>query len=178
MNYNPMLEYQRNQLLAQQAMIQNQLSQLNQMTPQIQMNQPVNVPANTQYFVKEINGFEEAKRIVPNLGQIYVLINSKDGKIYLKQINPDTGRSDYLFYNIGNAEESTEKDPITLIGERLTNIEKAIGDMRNESVSGNAAVPEPCEKPDERALAESARADEGTESANVSAGSANDKRKK
>ena len=107
MNYNPMLDYQRNQLLAQQAMIQNQLSQLNQMTPQ--MNQ-VNVPANTQYFVKEINGFEEAKRIVPNLGQIYVLINSKDGKIYLKQINPDTGRSDYLFYNIDNAEESTEKE--------------------------------------------------------------------
>lgn len=175
MNYNPMLDYQRNQLLAQQAMIQNQLSQLNQMTPQ--MNQ-VNVPANTQYFVKEINGFEEAKRIVPNLGQIYVLINSKDGKIYLKQINPDTGRSDYLFYNIDNAEESTEKDPITLIGERLTNIEKAIGDMRNESVSGNAAVPEPCEKSDERNLAESAGADESTESANVSAGSANDKRKK
>lgn len=175
MNYNPMLEYQRNQLLAQQAMIQNQLSQLNQMTPQ--MNQ-VNVPANTQYFVKEINGFEEAKRIVPNLGQIYVLINSKDGKIYLKQINPDTGRSDYLFYNIDNAEESTEKDPITLIGERLTNIEKAIGDMRNESISGNAAVPEPCEKSDKRNLAESAGADEGTESAGLSAGSANDKRKK
>ena len=175
MNYNPMLEYQRNQLLAQQAMIQNQLSQLNQMSPQ--MNQ-VNVPANTQYFVKEINGFEEAKRIVPNLGQIYVLINSKDGKIYLKQINPDTGRSDYLFYNIDNAEESTEKDPITLIGERLTNIEKAIGDMRNESVSSNAAVPEPCEKPDERNLAESAGADEGTESAGLSASSANDKRKK
>lgn len=173
--YNPMIDYKRNELMAQQAMIQQQLAQLNQMTPQ--MNQ-VNVPANTQYFVKEIAGFEEAKRIVPNLGQIYVLINSKDGKIYLKQINPDTGRSDYLFYNIDNAEESTEKDPITLIGERLTNIEKAIGDMRNESVSGNAAVPELSEKPDERTLAESAGADESAESASLSAGSANDKRKK
>lgn len=173
--YNPMIDYKRNELMAQQAMIQQQLAQLNQMTPQ--MNQ-VSVPANTQYFVKEIASFEEAKRIVPNLGQIYVLINSKDGKIYLKQINPDTGRSDYLFYNIDNAEENIEKDPITLIGERLSNIEKSIGELRNESVSGNTAVPELSEKSDERPLAESAGADESTESANVSAGTANDKRKK
>lgn len=176
--YNPMIDYKRNELMAQQAMIQQQLAQLNQMTPQIQMNQPVNVPANTQYFVKEVAGFDEAKRIVPNLGQVYVLINSKDGKIYLKQLNPDTGKSDYLFYNVDNAEENIEKDPITLIDERLSNIEKAIGDMRNESVSSNAAVPESCEKSDERNHAESVRTDEGTESAGLSAGSANDKRKK
>ena len=36
-NFNPMLDYQRNQLMAQQAMIQNQLNQMNQMQYKVSM---------------------------------------------------------------------------------------------------------------------------------------------
>jgi|GEM_PF-5536365 len=175
MSYNPMIDYKRNELMAQQAMIQQQLAQLNQMS-QPQMQPLQQVPQNnqqTQYFVREIGNFDEAKRIVPGFGEIYVLIDGTCGKIYLKQMNPDTGKSDYLFYNIDNTEKEEAKDPMAVINERLTKIENSIGGLY-ESISGNGAGPEPHAEPD----GGNDGTDEGKKSAAVQSGTADDKRKK
>lgn len=166
--YNPMIEYQRNQLMAQQAMIQTQLNQMNM------QYQPPQNPLQTQYFAKEVNGFEETKRIVPNPSEIYIFIDGSNGKIYLKQMNSENGRSEYISYSMDKVERA--KDPIEQINERLIRIEEKIGG-RYEPVSVNADGAESCGR-DKRNAQEPVGADEGTESAGVQPGTADDKRKK
>lgn len=166
--YNPMIEYQRNQLMAQQAMIQNQLNQMNM------QYQPPQNPLQTQYFAKEVNGFEETKRIVPNPSEIYIFIDGTSGKIYLKQMNSENGRSEYISYSMDKVERA--KDPIEQINERLIRIEEKIGG-RYEPVSANADGTESVGR-DKRNAQEPVGADEGAESAGVQPGTADDKRKK
>lgn len=169
--YNPMIDYQRNQLLAQQAMIQQQLNQMNQQYPQVQQN-----PLQTQYFAKEVNGFDETKRIIPNPSEIYIFIDGANGKIYLKQMNSENGRSEYLTYKIDASANEAPKDPIEQINERLIRIEEKIGG-RYEPVSANADGAESVGR-DKRNAQEPVGADEGAESAGVQPGTADDKRKK
>lgn len=166
--YNPMIEYQRNQLMAQQAMIQNQLNQMNM------QYQPPQNPLQTQYFAKEVNGFEETKRIVPNPSEIYIFIDGTSGKIYLKQMNSENGRSEYISYSMDKVEQA--KDPIEQINERLIRIEEKIGG-RYEPVSANADGAESGGR-DKRNAQEPVGADEGAESAGIQPGTADDKRKK
>lgn len=166
--YNPMIDYQRNQLMAQQAMIQNQLNQMNM------QYQPPQNPLQTQYFAKEVNGFEETKRIVPNPSEIYIFIDGTSGKIYLKQMNSENGRSEYISYSMDKVERA--KDPIEQINERLIRIEEKIGG-RYEPVSANADGAESCGR-DKRNAQEPVGADEGAESAGIQPGTADDKRKK
>lgn len=166
--YNPMIEYQRNQLMAQQAMIQNQLNQMNM------QYQPPQNPLQTQYFAKEVNGFEETKRIVPNPSEIYIFIDGTSGKIYLKQMNSENGRSEYISYSMDKVERA--KDPIEQINERLIRIEEKIGG-RYEPVSANADGAESGGR-DKRNAQEPVGADEGAESAGIQPGTADDKRKK
>lgn len=166
--YNPLLDYQRNQLMAQQAMIQSQLNQMN-----IQYQPPQN-PLQTQYFAKEVSGFEETKRIVPNPSEIYIFIDGTSGKIYLKQMNSENGRSEYISYSMDKVERA--KDPIEQINERLIRIEEKIGG-RYEPVSANADGAESGGR-DKRNAQEPVGADEGAESAGVQPGTADDKRKK
>jgi hypothetical protein len=163
-----MIEYQRNQLMAQQAMIQNQLNQMN-----MQYQSPQN-PLQTQYFAKEVNGFEETKRIVPNPSEIYIFIDGTSGKIYLKQMNSENGRSEYISYSMDKVERA--KDPIEQINERLIRIEEKIGG-RYEPVSANADGAESGGR-DKRNAQEPVGADEGAESAGIQPGTADDKRKK
>lgn len=166
--YNPLLDYQRNQLMAQQAMIQNQLNQMNM------QYQPPQNPLQTQYFAKEVNGFEETKRIVPNPSEIYIFIDGTSGKIYLKQMNSENGRSEYISYSMDKVERA--KDPIEQINERLIRIEEKIGG-RYEPVSANADGAESGGR-DKRNAQEPVGADEGAESAGIQPGTADDKRKK
>lgn len=166
--YNPMIEYQRNQLMAQQAMIQNQLNQMNM------QYQPPQNPLQTQYFAKEVSGFEETKRIVPNPSEIYIFIDGTSGKIYLKQMNSENGRSEYISYSMDKVERA--KDPIEQINERLIRIEEKIGG-RYEPVSANADGAESGGR-DKRNAQEPVGADEGAESAGIQPGTADDKRKK
>lgn len=166
--YNPMIEYQRNQLMAQQAMIQNQLNQMNM------QYQPPQNPLQTQYFAKEVNGFEETKRIVPNPSEIYIFIDGTSGKIYLKQMNSENGRSEYISYSMDKVERA--KDPIEQINERLIRIEEKIGG-RYEPISANADGTESGGR-DKRNAQEPVGADEGAESAGIQPGTADDKRKK
>lgn len=161
MMYNPMIEYQRNQLMAQQAMIQNQLNQMNM------QYQPPQNPLQTQYFAKEVSGFEETKRIVPNPSEIYIFIDGTSGKIYLKQMNSENGRSEYISYSMDKVERA--KDPIEQINERLIRIEEKIGG-RYESVPVDA-------EPDGGNAESDDGKNEGHESADVRQGYADDKRK-
>lgn len=162
MNYNPLLEYQRNQLMAQQAMIQNQLNQMNQQYPQQN-------PLQTQYFAKEVNGFDETKRIIPNPSEIYIFIDGNAGRIYLKQMNSENGRAEYLTYNLDSSQVAMAKDPMEQINERLARIEERIGGV-NESVPVVAEPDRGDAKPDDGE-------NEEHESADVRQGNANDKRK-
>jgi len=141
--YNPMLDYQRNRILAQQAALQQQLANLEQMNPPM-YQQPMSAqnpspqPPQTRYFTQEVASFDEAKRAVPNPGEVYVFMDGNAGKIYLKQMNTDTGRSDYLVYTLDTSGQSVPKDPMSVIDERLRKIEDFLGGLRNESVPGNA----------------------------------------
>ena len=97
--YNPMLDYQRNQLLAQQAAIQNQLAQLGQPPAQYQPNPQ---PPAPQYFVREVASFEDVKRVPPDPCATYLFPDTTTGKIYMKRLNSDTGRSEYFVYALEN----------------------------------------------------------------------------
>ena len=136
-NYNPMLDYQRNQLIAQQAMIQNQLNQMNH-TPQMQFNP---YPQNTQpqFFVRQVGSVDEAKGYPIDPSTIYFFPDIGTGKIYLKRLNTENGKSEFFTYGLQEEKPVEEKsDPIDQINARLANIEKIIGGKKyDESVSGN-----------------------------------------
>lgn len=175
--YNPMLEYQRNQLMAQQAMIQNQLNQMNQQYPAQQYQQQYQQnPLQTQYFAKEVNNFDETKRIIPNPNEIYILLDSSGQKIYLKQMNSENGRAEYLTYNIDRTANDTPKDPMEQINARLTAIENKIGGLY-ESVSSNEPVQTNNEQSGWNDQKSNDREAEKHESTDVRPGYANDKRK-
>lgn len=178
--YNPMLDYQRNRLLAQQAAIQAELNNLNQLSQTPPQYQSQINPLQTQYFAKEVNGFDETKRVVPNPSEIYIFLDSNAGKIYLKQMNSENGRAEYLTYNIDKSANGTPKDPIEQINERLTAIEKQIGGLY-ESVSGNAEIQPVQGKPngnvDGELHSEPVRTDGTTEPAEIPANQADAKRK-
>ena len=164
MNFNPMLDYQRNQLMAQQALIQNQLNQMNQpqFTPYPQNNTP-------QFFVRQIGHIEEAKGYPVDPNTIYFFLDSGNGKIYMKQLNTTNGKSDFFTYSVQEQTEEKKNDPIEQINERLTNIEKIIGGIYDKSVS-DVAESNGC-----NATANVTK-NAKPKSADVSAGSANDKR--
>ena len=137
-SFNPMLDYQRNQLLAQQAMIQNQLNQMNQMQPpQAQFN-PYPQNNQPQFFVRQVGSIEEAKGFPVDPSTMYFFLDTGNGKIYMKQLNTNNGKSDFYTYTV---QESTapekQSDPIIEINQRLSNIENIIGGIYGKSISGD-----------------------------------------
>ena len=167
--YNPMLDYQRNQLLAQQAMIQNQLNQMQgqQFTPYVQQQ-----PQQPQFVVRQVGNVEEAKGFPIDPLSTFLFVDTGSGHIYLKRLNTSNGKSDFFTYGV--VEDVPQVDPMGQINERLTNIEKLIGGMYDKSVSSNGDVAESDGSHPEPNVGENA----GAESADVSAGTADGKRKK
>lgn len=170
--YNPMLDYQRNQLLAQQAAIQNQLAQLGQPSAQYQPNPQ---PPAPQYFVREVASFEDVKRVPPDPCATYLFPDTTTGKIYMKRLNSDTGRSEYFVYALENDAESANTDPMQQMNARLERIEKILGGM-NESVSENRANAEVYAEPDERSTKSNVAKNAKTKSADVPECATDDKR--
>ena len=162
MYYNPMTEYQRNQLLAQQQMIQNQLSQM----------QGQFVPQSPQFIVRQVGNVEEAKGFPVDPISTFLFVDTGSGHIYLKRLNPTNGKSDFFVYGV--VEDKPSVDPMGQINERLTNIEKLIGGIYGKSVPSNGNVAESDGSHPEPNAGENARA----EPADVSAGTADGKRKK
>ena len=137
-NFNPMLDYQRNQLIAQQAMIQNQLNQINHMNPPVQQFNPY-PQNNPQFFVRQVGSVDEAKSFPVDPATIYFFPDTGTGKIYMKRLNTDNGKSEFFTYNLQENFE-TEKvsvDPMEQINKRLTNIENIIGGIYDKSVSND-----------------------------------------
>ena len=134
-NFNPMLDYQRNQLMAQQAMIQNQLNQMNQNQPQFtpypQNNQP-------QFFVRQVGSVDEAKGFPVDLNTIYFFPDTSNGKIYMKQLNTNNGKSNFYTYIVQESPAPEQQsDPMIEINKRLSNIETIIGGLYDKSISSN-----------------------------------------
>lgn len=172
--YNPMLDYQKNQLLAQQQMIQNQLNQLNH---QRQSFQPYPVQNQSeQFFIKQVGSIDEAKSYPVDPSIIYLFPDTGTGKIYLKRLNTDNGKSELFIYS----PEIVSKDDLQtkevskddLLTSRLDSIEKKIGEVY-ESISGFKVY---AESPRGNAAADASK-DAEAEPAEVPAGKSNAGRK-
>lgn len=143
MMYNPMLDYQRNQLLAQQAMVQNQMSQ-----PMMQPTfNPYPQPQQPQFFVKQIGSIDEARAYPVDPNVIYLFPDTGNGNIYFKRLNTDNGKSEIIIYKPTQEGEVVEVNASDNIIKRLDSIEKSIGGL-NESVSRLTTVSERNEKSD------------------------------
>ena len=168
--FNPILDFQRNQLMAQQAMIQNQLNQMNQnMQPQAQFN-PYPQNNQPQFFVRQVGNIDEARSYPVDPNTMYFFLDTGNGKIYMKQLNTNNGKSDFFTYTV--QEELSEKkvDPMDEINNRLTNIEKIIGGLYDKSISSDASN----EKSNGDGSTTNVRKNEKPKSSNVQSGSAND----
>lgn len=126
--YNPVLDYQRNQYLAQQAMAQNQMNQMHQPT-----FNPYPQPQQPQYFVRNM-GYDEAKAFPADPGMIYLFPDVSNGKIYLKRLNSDNGKSEIYIYTPSQEGEVVVDDSNKTIEKRLDSIDEKIGGLY-ESIS-------------------------------------------
>lgn len=173
--FNPMLDYQRNQLIAQQAMIQNQLNQMNQMQPpQAQFN-PYPQNNQPQFFVRQVGSIDEARSFPVDPNTMYFFLDTGNGKIYMKQLNTNNGKSDFYTY-IVQEQTTPEKqvDPISEINKRLSNIENIIGGLYDKSVSSN----ESNAKSNELSSATNDGKVQKSKSSDVQSGARNDKGEK
>lgn len=138
-NFNPMLDYQRNQLMAQQAMIQNQLNQINHINPAPQQFNPYPQNNQPQFFVRQVGNVDEARSFPVDPSTIYFFPDTGTGKIYMKRLNTDNGKSEFFTYSLQEEVEEKKIDPMEQINLRLTNIENIIGGIANDkSISSNA----------------------------------------
>lgn len=174
MNYNPMLDYQRNQLLAQQAMIQNQLNQMNyHQQPQAQFN-PYPQNNQPQFFVRQVGNIEEAKSYPVDPNTMYFFLDTGNGKIYMKQLNSNNGKSDFYSYVLQeNIVEEKKIDPIEEIKTKLNDIQYKIGELYGKSISSISSN----KKSNGNVTETNAGQDAKTKSADVSTSSTDDKRK-
>lgn len=173
--FNPMMDYQRNQLLAQQAMIQNQLNQMNQFNQQQLQFNPYPQNNQPQFLVRQIGNIDEARSYPVDPNTMYFFLDTGTGKIYMKRLNMDNGKSEFFAYNLEENIQENKSDPMQEINERLTNIEKIIGGLVNDKSISNDEV-------NAKSDGIHAESDVGkiqeSESADVQSGTANDKRKK
>lgn len=131
--YNPMLDYQRNNLMAQQQMIQNQLNQLNM---QRQTFNPY-PQHNDLFFVRQVGSIEEVKGYPVEPQTIYLFPDTGTGDIYLKRLNTENGKSEIIIYKAHSESENVVQKPLATkdnIDSKLESIEKKIGDVY-ESIS-------------------------------------------
>ncbi len=168
-----MLDYQRNQLIAQQAMIQNQLNQMNQMQPQAQFS-PYPQNNQPQFFVRQVGSIDEAKGFPVDPNTMYFFLDTGNGKIYMKQLNTSNGKSDFYTYTVEEQVTPEKKvDPMEEINNRLSNIENIIGGLYDKSISGN----EGGKKSDGVYSATNVGKNEKSKSTDVQSSTTNDKRK-
>lgn len=173
-NYNPMLDYKRNQLLAEQAMIQNQLNAMNKAAPISQFS-PHPQQSQSNFFVRQVGNMDEARAYPADPGIMYFFLDTGSGKIYLKQLNSMNGKSDFYVYSVQEQEIPQAKaDPFEQINARLTNIEKLIGGIYDKPISGITGD----EQPNGGNAEANSSKNAGSKSSYVPASPADDKRKK
>lgn len=172
-NYNPMLDYQRNNLLAQQQMIQQQLNQLNS---QRQTFNPYPQQTSDPFFVRQVGSVEEVKGFPVEPQTMYLFPDTGTGDIYLKRLNTDNGKSEIIVYKPQPTEKSApvheERASVPEIEKRLGSIEKKLGEVY-ESISGLKVYAEPVGS---HATADAVK-NAGPESSEIQPSNANAKRK-
>lgn len=101
----------------------------NQMYGQ-QMNFPpqFQTPQVNSRFVTNI---DEAKAAMIDPLSYNLFLDSGNGKIYLKKL-ANNGQSEFLAYSVEEIKEEKKQNPIEEINERLSNIEKFLGGLKND----------------------------------------------
>lgn len=103
--------------------------------PQPQLNFPQR--QMPQVNVRFVTSVDEAKAAMIDGFSTNLFLDSGNGKIYLKKMN-NNGLADFLVYEMSEAKVPEEKDPMKEINERLTNIERYLGGLKNEPVPSDA----------------------------------------
>lgn len=99
--------------------------------PQQQAQQ---MPQINSRFVTNI---EEAKAAMIDPLSMNLFLDSGTGRIYLKKLS-NNGQSEFLCYSVEAAKETKQTDPMEEIKGRLTNIEKYLGELRDDKSVSNA----------------------------------------
>lgn len=97
--------------------------------PQAQTMQHVPQPTEPKVVTYSVETVEQMAAINPMPNTLYLGINHKDGKIFMKRMNND-GLIDVKTYSL--VTEQTKKTDMQEVLSRLANIEKKIG-VANES---------------------------------------------
>lgn len=106
----------------------------NQMYGQ-QMNFPpqFQTPQVNSRFVTSI---DEAKAAMIDPLSYNLFLDSGNGKIYLKKL-ANNGQAEFLAYSAEERTEEKKQNPIEEINERLSNIEKFLGGLKNDKSISN-----------------------------------------
>lgn len=101
--------------------------------PNYQRFNPYPQPSQPQFVTQPVGSFDEAKGfpVDPNIG--YLFPDTGSGRIYFKQLNMNTGKSEIVTY--APVQEEKQEDFNSMVTRRLDSIEKTLGGL-NESVSG------------------------------------------
>lgn len=128
-------------------------------------------PQQPQIRANWVSSVEEAKASQIDFISTNLFLDTASGKIYLKRIG-DNGKPQFITYVI--EDELAEKDPLTEINSRLSNIENFLGGLNVQSVSSN----QQSEPVYQSAVAKQNEFYDETKSASVQKDARNDKWKK
>jgi hypothetical protein len=79
-----------------------------------------------QFITRMVSNIDEAKCSLVDGLSTHIFVDYNSGKIYLKKLN-NSGLSDFLVYSLDQNPKAVE-NPLVLINERLTAIEKILGE--------------------------------------------------
>lgn len=114
-------DFQRNQLLAQQA-VQNQIMQYPQFTPRSMRR--------NLYSVIEVQSDNEILNFKIESGITYIFLNENSDKIYIRQSN-ERGELVTYVYKFTQNQEDGLSDPVSKLERRMEGIEKMLGGFLN-----------------------------------------------
>lgn len=98
-----------------------------------QVFNPYPQPQQPKFFTQPVGSFDEVKGypVDPNIG--YLFPDTGNGRIYFKQLNMQTGKSEITVY--APVEDAKPEDFNSMVTRRLDSIEKTLGGL-HESISG------------------------------------------
>lgn len=131
-------------------------------------------PQAPQINSRFVTNIEEAKAAMIDPLSMNLFLDSGTGRIYLKRIS-NSGQSEFLCYSVEEQDKAEMSDPMEEIKGRLSNIERYLGEMRNDkSVPDNVESTAGSRQPATGTNA----ADDGAESSGFQKNAGNDKWKK
>lgn len=108
---------------------QNYYRDFQQFNPRGQMQE--------KFEVVPVSSVDEAKNAIINPLNTYLFVDSSTGNIYYKRLG-NNGLSEFLVYSLT---EQKKDNPLAEINDRLTNIEKVLGGLKNDKSVSNVTEP-------------------------------------